>query len=181
MSINTDKLMSIFETLKKDLGEGFLATDVWNTANARPLVKDHEYNKHPKAITLFNEATGMLGKTLEESDYPGLGNYYLINLEKNYLVVVISIESFQQFILVDLSKTPMGIVMSVALPNLLSSLSGLEKKDVPVETEAAAAPSENQAEKDSPEAGKTKKLRIPTALKEFFDSLTGPTFHPPEK
>ncbi|GEM_PF-1043258 len=178
MSVD-DKLLSIFESLKQDLGEGFLATDIWDTANARPLVKSHDYNKNSKAISVFSESTRMLNKTLQESDYPRLGNYYLINLDNNNLVVVISIETFQQFILIDLSKVQMGILMSVALPNLLSSLAELDKAELTAESKAAKKPAENDSPKDTPEDEKSRKLRVPSAFREFIDALTGPTFFPP--
>ncbi len=178
MSVD-EKLLSIFESLKQDLGEGFLATDIWDTANAQPLVKSHDYNQYPGAISLFSESTRMLNKTLQESDYPKLGNYYLINLDNNNLVVVISIETFQQFILIDLSKVQMGILMSVALPNLLSSLAELDKSELAAESKAAEIPAEKDAVKDTPEEQKSRKIRVPSALREFIDALTGPTFFPP--
>ena len=123
MSFNINKLKQIVEELKNDLGDGFVATDIWATADAQPIVG---FNSQPKAAALFNEVTRKLDMTLKESKYSGLGNYYFVNLDNNKLVMVLSIGSYQQFILVDLLKTTIGILMNVALPNLLSGLAEVE-------------------------------------------------------
>jgi len=119
MSIKIEKLKQIIEELKEDLGNGFVSTDIWATADAQSLVG---YNSQPKAVALFNEVTRMLDKTLKNAEFPGLGDYYLVHLDNNHLVVILSIGAYQQSILVDLSKTTMGILMSVVLPKVLSGL-----------------------------------------------------------
>jgi hypothetical protein len=156
MRFNIDKLKQIVEELKNDLGDGFVATDIWATADAQPIVG---FNSQPKAVALFNEVTRKLDKTLKGSDYAGLGNYYLVNLDNNNLVVVLSIGAYQQFILVNLSQTTMGILMNVALPNLLSGLA--EAEDF---TEAAA---ESQSERVISAAS-----RKPSAIQLFLDKFS---------
>ncbi len=138
MEINQEIMKSAFESLSQDLGNGFVASEVWAIGEGRPLIRDHGYNDNPKVAPLFNEVTRKLYKTLQESAYPGLGNYYLVNLDNNHLVVVITIGKLQQFILVDLAKTSMGILMSVALPNLVNILTeGFAVKES-IETESPA-------------------------------------------
>ncbi len=61
------------------------------TANAQSLIG---YNAQPKAVTLLNEVTLELNKTFKHADFPGLGNYYLVNLSKNQLVVVHTLDTF---------------------------------------------------------------------------------------
>ncbi len=122
MIINQEKMELVFEELKSDLGNGFVASEIWALAEGRPLIKDHGYNPNSKVAPLFNEVTRKLYKTLKESEYPNLGKYYLANLENNHLVMVLTIDKYQLFILVDLAKTPMGILMGVALPNLFGNL-----------------------------------------------------------
>lgn len=126
MNVQPDTLKNIFAALKRDLGDGFVAADLWTAADGTPLVENHEYNRDPKAIVLLDEATKLLYERLKESEYPGLGNYYLLNLENNYLAVVLTINKFRQFVLVDLSRIPMGVVMSVAIPKLINNLAELE-------------------------------------------------------
>ncbi len=136
MSINQEIMKSAFEALKSDLGDGFVATEIWSTKQGLPLIKDHGYNNNPKVAPLFNEVTRKLYKTLQESAYPDLGEYYMVNLDNNHLVVVIKIGEYQQFVLVDLAKTPMGVLMSIALPNLLNMLAEEIVDESPKEVES---------------------------------------------
>lgn len=119
MAIKIDKLKQIIEELKDDLGSGFVATDIWATADAQSLVG---FNSQPKAVALFNEVTRMLDKTLKGAEFPGLGDYYLVHLDNDHLIVILSIGDYQQSVLVDLTKTTMGILMNVALPKVLNGL-----------------------------------------------------------
>ncbi len=169
MNINTGKLKSIVEALKDDLGEGLVATDIWTSADALSLIDNAGHNSFPKAVALFNEVTRKLDKTLKGSEYPGLGNYYFVNLDNNRLVVVLSIGTYQQFVLLDLSKTTMGVLMSVALPNLLNSLAeeiteGLA--EAKAETTAASA-----------EAAATKPHRKQSTIREFLQGFTGSMYY----
>ncbi len=122
MIFNEGTIKSVFEQLKSDLGQGFVASEIWALAEGEPLFKEHGYNSNPRIAPLFNEVTRKLYKVLKESEYPNLGNYYLVNLENNHLVVLLAIAKYQLFVLVDLTKTPMGVLMNVALPNLLDNL-----------------------------------------------------------
>lgn len=146
MAIDIEKIKKTISEIRRDLSEGFVATDIWATTDAKSLIYNYagsnmytwgmtslqsllkaskgtgSYCGQPKVIALISEVTSKLDKTLLSSEYPGLGKYYLINLENNHLVLVLSTGTYQQFLLVDLSKTTMGILMSVALPKLLKSL-----------------------------------------------------------
>ncbi len=116
MSKVIESFNKIIEQLKSDLGEGFVADDFWHQKDAQSLAG---YNTQPKACALFNEVTRLLDKTMKGAEFPGLGNYYIVHLENDLLVVIAISGEYQHGMLVDLSKTTMGILMSVALPNLL--------------------------------------------------------------
>ncbi len=146
MNFSFENIKKCIDGLRKDLGEGFIFTDIWNTRNDKSIVfhHDHVYGAKPKHLKLFGETTRILSKTLQISDYPGLGNYYFINLDNNQIAVIINYRSnqsgdffssssqtssqqqgpveHQQFIQVDLSKTTMGVLMNVALPNMIENL-----------------------------------------------------------
>ena len=147
MHITVEKIKKVINGLKEDLGDGFVDTDIWCTSSNKSVAFHHQhgvvplYGVMPKHIKLFSQISGILKKTLQESDYPGLGDYYLINLTDDHLVVVLNLRSstpgtanlatrrnslgsvgHQQYILVDLSKTSIGILMSIALPNVLENL-----------------------------------------------------------
>ncbi len=117
------KLMEGFnkaiEELQSDLGEALLSADIWHIRDAQGLAG---YNQLPKATALFNEVTRMLEKTLKGADFPGLGNYYSVQLDNNNLVLIVMLEDYQLGMTVDLSKTTMGVLMSVVLPKVQNIL-----------------------------------------------------------
>lgn len=168
MSIDQDKLTVILKTLSNDLGEGLVATEIWTASDGLPLVNNQKYNSNPKVAPLFNEVTKKLSKTLAESDYPGLGNYYFINLDNNLLAVVLTIESYRQFVLVDISKTPVGLLMSVALPNLLNILTDEMKVEKPETPKASLKQTELKKDKAS---------RQKAGLKEVLNALTSGIYY----
>jgi len=51
MSNITEVFENIINELKSDLGEGFVATDIWHSKDAQSLAG---YNSQPKAVALFN-------------------------------------------------------------------------------------------------------------------------------
>ncbi len=105
------------------------AAEIWSTRQGLSLINGHGYNNNKKAAPFFNEVTRKLYKTLQESANPGLGSYYLVNLNNDHLVVVLMAGKCQLFILVDLTKISMGVLMSVALPNLLCNLAEESQAD----------------------------------------------------
>lgn len=150
MQITLENLKKVIDGLREDLGEGFVDTDIWNTSSNKSVAFHHQpglipmYGVVPKHIKTFSEISQMLNKALKESDYHALGDYYLINLNNDRVVVVLNLKSresendyvskakgnsvdrglsgHQQFIMVDLSKTTMGVLMSIAIPRVMENL-----------------------------------------------------------
>lgn len=118
--MNIKKLNKVVEDLQEDLGSALLSTASWKTSDGQPLAG---YNTQPKSTALFNELARSLNKTLQDSEMDlGLGNYFLINLENNHVAVDVIQGELQQGILVDLSKTTLGILINVTLPKVISGL-----------------------------------------------------------
>lgn len=114
-----ENLNQVIKNFKSDLGEGLVGTGIWHTSDGQQIA---EYKSRPKAVALFNEVTRIMDNTLRNAEFPNLGQYYLVHLKNNHVVIVVKIGEYQQGALVDLSKTTMGILMSVALPRLLKDL-----------------------------------------------------------
>jgi hypothetical protein len=117
LMMNAKLFPKVIDTLKEDLGDGLVASDVYTTADGQSLAG---FNSNPKACALFNEITRYLHKSLKGSGFPGLGGYYMVQLENNMAVVVISHGEIQNGMLVDLSKTTMGLLLNVALPKVMA-------------------------------------------------------------
>ncbi len=130
MRFTLENIKKCIDDLKEDLGEGFVDTDIWSTTTDKSVAfhHQHQYGAKPKHLKVYGETSRKLKKVLQEADFPGLGDYYLINLDNNYAAVIInyrterSIEEFQQYVLVDLSKTTMGVLMSIAIPRVMETL-----------------------------------------------------------
>jgi len=117
--MNIKRLNKILDDVKEDLGTALVASDIWNIDDGQSLAG---FNTQPKATALFNEITRYLNKALRGAEFPGLGKYYLVHLENNFLVVVVSSGTLQQGVLVDLSKTTLGLLMNITLPKIQQGL-----------------------------------------------------------
>ncbi len=119
MSNIVESFKNIIDELKGDLGEALVSADIWHIKDAQSL---GGYNVHHKATALFNEVTRMLEKTLSSSEFPDLGDYYMVHTANDYLVVISKAGDYQLGMTVDLSKTTMGILMSIVVPKIIENL-----------------------------------------------------------
>ena len=119
MSKVVESFKEIIEELKSDLGEALVSADIWHVKDAQSL---GGYNVSHKATALFNEVTRMLQKTLSSSEFPNLGDYYMVHTANDYLVVINMAGDYQLGMTVDLSKTTMGILMSIVVPKIVENL-----------------------------------------------------------
>lgn len=117
--MNVKKMEEIVKGLQEDLSGGLVATDIFSSKDGQSLAG---FNTQPKASALFNEITRYLNKSLKGSNFPGLGSYYMVHLENNFVVVVVPQGDIQEGMLVDLSKTSLGILMNVAVPKIIEGL-----------------------------------------------------------
>lgn len=136
MTFTFENIKKAIDGLRDDLGEGFVKTDIWNTKTQKSVIHNHSagmlpvYGMVPKYIKKFSEVSGLLVKTLQESGFTELGDYYLINLEDNKVVMILCYRSgeekaeiaYQQYILADMDHTTIGALLGIALPNMLESI-----------------------------------------------------------
>ncbi len=115
--MNIPMLKKAVETLKSDLGDGLLATDIWGL-DGQPIVA---FNSQPKASALFNRITNNINKTLKESGFPEMGKYYILDLVDNHMVVIILLGDFQWGMLINSKKLPLGLLLNVAIPNAIDA------------------------------------------------------------
>ncbi len=111
--MNVQALNAAVEGLKADLGAGLLATDIFTNADGQSIAG---YNCQPKAAALFCQITGHMVSALKSAGFPNLGKYYMLHLEDNSMVIVMPLGDFQWGVLVDLSKTTLGLLLNVVLP-----------------------------------------------------------------
>jgi hypothetical protein len=120
MDINIEKLEAALTELKATLKDGLVATDVWDRSTGLSLAG---INPQPAAVALFTEVTNNLANTLSDSGFPSLRRYYLLELEgDNIVMIVMHGKGLLQGILLNAQKINLGILLSVALPKVLTSV-----------------------------------------------------------
>jgi len=112
--MNVKKLNQSLETLKEDLGDAIIASVIWTSADGQSLAS---INPQPKAAALFNQISQMIIKTLTDSGFPGLNDYYLFDLKEGAIILVMLFEGYQWGIMVNKDKVQLGLLLNVAMPN----------------------------------------------------------------
>ncbi len=126
--IDVKRLKDSVEILKQDLGEGLLAIDIFASTGGESLAG---FNTNPQAYKFFNELTGLLKGALKKSEFPGLGSYYILDLKDGKMIIVIPFFECQCGILVDRSKTQIGLLFNVVIPQIISTLEkSLKRQDI---------------------------------------------------
>ena len=116
--MNVQKLNQAVEAMKKDLGDGLLATDIWIVADGVSIAA---YNPQPKATALFNQLTSYLADTLRDSGFPGLGKYYLLDLVDNNMVIILPMGEYRWGMLIDSSKIQLGLLLNIVIPKIIDA------------------------------------------------------------
>ena len=120
MDINIDKLETAIQDLKGTLKDGLLSTDIWDRSTGLALAG---FNTQPAAVALFTELTSTLVSALSDSGFPGLKRYYFLDMEGDHIVMIIRHgNDLLQGILMNSQKVNIGLLLSVALPKMLTSV-----------------------------------------------------------
>lgn len=117
-TMNVSKLSEAVNTLRKDLGEGLLATDIYSSADGQSL---SGWNSNPQACALFNRITTQMNEALKGAGFPQLRRFYLLDLTDDKMVIVIPMGDYQWGMLCDSKKAQMGLVLNVALPHIIDA------------------------------------------------------------
>lgn len=119
MNIDNKAIELAVQDLKNVLRDGLVATDIWDRASGLSIAG---FNQQPVAVALFTRITTEMESSLTDSQFPGLGRYYLIDMEGNHTVVVVNHGELLQGMLVDNKRANLGLLISVAIPRMLDSV-----------------------------------------------------------
>jgi hypothetical protein len=117
--IDTKVLESAVQDLRNILRDGLLATDIWERSAGLSLAA---FNQQPVAVALFTRITEELDTSLRDSSFPALARYYLLDLEGNHTVALLNHGQLLQGILVDNKRANLGILISVAIPRMIETV-----------------------------------------------------------
>lgn len=110
------KLKEAVDDLKKDMGEGLIATDVFSNADGQSI---YGINTQPRACAFFNQVTDHLVKSLQGSSLPPLGKYYIVELADDKIIMVIATNEYQWGLIVNTKKIQTGLLLNVILPEII--------------------------------------------------------------
>jgi hypothetical protein len=119
MNIDNKAIELAVQDLKNVLRDGLVATDIWDRASGLSIAG---FNQQPVAVALFTRITTEMESSLTDSQFPGLGRYYLIDMEGNHTVVVVNHGELLQGMLVDNKRANLGLLISVAIPRMLDAV-----------------------------------------------------------
>ncbi len=111
--MNVKKLNQSLETLKEDLGDALIASVIWTSSDGQSLAS---INPQPKAAALFNQVSQTITKTLTDSGFPGLNDYYLLDLKEGSMILIMLFKDYQWGVLVSSEKVQLGLLLNVAMP-----------------------------------------------------------------
>ncbi|MCK4836832.1 MAG: response regulator [Candidatus Aminicenantes bacterium] len=114
--MNVKKLNEAIEVLKENMGEGLLATDIFDTADGQSIIG---WNSNPQACALFNRITNYMNEALDGAGFPALGRYYIMDLAGGKMVVVIALGEYQWGMLVDRAKVQLGLLLNIVMPKII--------------------------------------------------------------
>jgi hypothetical protein len=140
--ISLENLETALNELKANIKDGLLMSDIWDRNSGLTLAG---YNSNPAAAALLTQVFNDLEKLLSASGYPRLRRYFFVELTDNKAVIVIPhSDNLLQGILVDTTKTNIGVLLAIALPRMLATLAAPAPAPAPA---PVSAPVSNQGER----------------------------------
>jgi hypothetical protein len=120
MMVDPKILDAAVQDLRSILRDGLVATDIWDRNAGLSLAG---FNPQPVAVALFTRITSELDSALADSAFPPLARYYLLDMDANHTAVVINHGPLLQGMLVDNKRANLGILISVAIPRMIETVS----------------------------------------------------------
>ncbi|WP_340538512.1 hypothetical protein [Nocardioides sp. GXZ039] len=136
MFIDVTKLNEVAAELEARL-PGLVATDIWERSTGKSLAG---FNTQPAAVEMFNEMTSGMERTLEQSGFPGLARYFVLEMQGDTLVVIILHgNDVMQGMLCNSKMTNMGTLLALGLRTAIDGVKAA-RRHVPSETTAEIHP-----------------------------------------
>lgn len=119
LNLEKERLDRANRILKKELGKGFLAANIFTINGGKMLAS---YNSSPKIGKIFNEMAQKINKYLNEMELPSVNNYYLMDLADNKTFIVVTFREYRWAILVDSRELKLGLLINLILPNIIEMI-----------------------------------------------------------
>jgi len=118
MATDIARMETTLGELRAQLRDGLLVSTVWDRATGLALVG---YNSNDAAVALLTHIVEQFDEHLAMAGMPLLSRFAFLELQHNRAgLVVLHGKTLLHGILVDTSKTNIGVLMAVVLPKMLS-------------------------------------------------------------
>lgn len=119
ISVKISMLNSALKEIQVLLADELLRTDIFLTVNGRSIAG---WNSHPLACSQFAAITSSLKNSLHISQFPPLGDYYLLDLDTDQLLFIVVTGELQWGFLLRGTKERLGLLLNIILPKALAFL-----------------------------------------------------------
>ena len=124
LDLDLDQLETAVQQLQKTMKDALIATDIWDRGTGLSLAG---INPQAEATALFNLLTDEIAMTLANSGFSKLGDYYILDLDADHMVVIIKYsEDLMQGTLFATDKVNMGVLFGMALPKLMRTINAAQ-------------------------------------------------------
>ena len=121
LNIDISKLEAAVKQLEGSLKGGLMTADVWVADSGLSLV---ESITDPGDIALLNDIITNMSSTLGSVGFPTVDRFVTIDLTATEMIVIARVgdDSLRAAALIDKTKTNLGIILNIALPQFISAL-----------------------------------------------------------
>ena len=120
LDVELSQLDSAVSELQAQLCDGLVAADILDLTSGISLAG---FNANPAATAMFPLMADQINKMLEGIAYPELNRFFLLDLHSDHsLVVVRSGDDLLATLLIDNTKTTLGVLLGVAIPRALANI-----------------------------------------------------------
>ncbi len=111
--MNVTKLKEAVEVLKTNLGDSLICTAIAMNIDGQSIAG---YNATPKFAALIVKIIKVVNDTAKIGGIPEVGRYATFDLQEDRLLVIIPLGEYIWGILLDGTKTQMGLLLNIEIP-----------------------------------------------------------------
>lgn len=111
--MNVGKLNAAIEVLKSNLGESLLSTAIAMSVDGQSIAG---FNSSPKFAALIVKVINVINDTSKLSGLPQIAKYATFDLQEDRMLIVLPLGEYTWGILLDSSKTQMGLLLNIEIP-----------------------------------------------------------------
>jgi hypothetical protein len=116
--MNVAKLNAAIELLKSNLGESLLSTAIAMNVDGQSIAG---FNSSPKFAALIVKAINVINDATKIGGLPQIGKYATFDLQEDRVLVVLPLGEYIWGILLDSSKTQMGLLLNIEIPSAIDA------------------------------------------------------------